>query len=205
MNALRVAPVVRERGPVLEIVIGRAAQSLAERIPDSNSAPTHARALGFSVSAWMTRRLARNTCRAAYWPLSRAIEAHAAAARPGSPTRSARCGPPGRRAAAALAALLRHEAGVRHQLGRPRRRQDIDLGLKRVCARVGLGSDWHPHEQRHTFVSVLSDAGVDIELIADATGHINSTVTREVYRHQITDKVARAAVDMDQVFGTGRA
>ena len=65
----------------------------------------------------------------------------------------------------------------------------MNLGFKRVCARAGLGSDWHPHEQRHTFVSVLSDAGVDIELIADATGHINSTVTREVYRHQITDKV----------------
>jgi len=89
--------------------------------------------------------------------------------------------------------------------GQPRRRQDIARGFKRVCAKAGLGSDWHPHEQRHTFVSVLSDAGVDIELIADAAGHINSTITREVYRHQIADKVARAAVAMDQVFGTGRA
>lgn len=89
--------------------------------------------------------------------------------------------------------------------GQPRRRQDIAHGFKDVCDKAGLGSDWHPHEQRHTFVSVLSDAGVDIELIADATGHINSSVTREVYRHQISDKVARAAVAMDQVFGTGRA
>lgn len=89
--------------------------------------------------------------------------------------------------------------------GHPRRRQDINKSFKRVCKRAGLGADWHPHEQRHTFVSVLSDAGVDIELIADAAGHINSTITREVYRHQISDKVARAAVAMDQVFGTGRA
>jgi len=41
-------------------------------------------------------------------------------------------------------------------------------------------------------------------LIADAAGHINSNVTRTVYRHQIADKVARAQA-MDQVFGTGRA
>jgi integrase len=87
--------------------------------------------------------------------------------------------------------------------GLPRRRQDIAKGLKRVCANAGLGSDWHPHEQRHTFVSVLSDAGVGIELIAEATGHINPMVTREVYRHQIADKVARAPTTMDQVFGTG--
>jgi integrase len=87
--------------------------------------------------------------------------------------------------------------------GRPRRRQDINRGFKQVCAGAGLGSDWHPHEQRHTFVSVLSDAGVDIELIADAAGHINSNVTRTVYRHQIADTVARAAAAMDQLFGTG--
>jgi integrase len=50
-------------------------------------------------------------------------------------------------------------------------------------------------------VSVLSDAGLDIEPIADATGHINSNVTRTVYRHQIRDKVAGAAAAMDEIFG----
>jgi IS30 family transposase len=54
-------------------------------------------------------------------------------------------------------------------------------------------------------VSVLSDAGVDIEDIADAAGHSSSTVTREVYRHQISDKVARAAEAMDRIFGAGGA
>ncbi len=34
-----------------------------------------------------------------------------------------------------------------------------------------------------------SDAGVDIEAIADAAGHKNSQVTRTVYGHQISDKV----------------
>jgi integrase len=74
-------------------------------------------------------------------------------------------------------------------------------GFRKACGQAGIGSGWHPHEQRHTFVSVLSDAGVDIEAIADAAGHINSNVTRTVYRHQIADKVSAAAKTMDEIFG----
>jgi N-acetylglucosamine-6-phosphate deacetylase len=51
---------------------------------------------------------------------------------------------------------------------------------------------------------VLSDAGVDIELIADG-GHVNSNVIRTVYRHQLADKVTTASAAMDQIFGTGSA
>jgi integrase len=87
--------------------------------------------------------------------------------------------------------------------GQPRRRQAVNNEFKKACERAGIGSDWHAHEQRHTFVSVLSDAGIDIEAIADAVGHVNSTVTRVVYRHQIADKVTHAAEAMDQIFGTG--
>jgi integrase len=89
--------------------------------------------------------------------------------------------------------------------GQPLWGAGVRVGFKRVCRRAGIGPDWHPHEQRHTFVSVLSDAGLDIEQIADAAGHVNSTVTRTVYRHQIADKVTRAAEAMDRIFGTGSA
>ena len=85
--------------------------------------------------------------------------------------------------------------------GQAQWRANVGRGFKKVCGRAGIGSGWHPHEQRHTFVSVLSAAGVDIEAIADAAGHINSTVTREVYRHQIADKVTGAAAAMDEIFG----
>ncbi len=54
-------------------------------------------------------------------------------------------------------------------------------------------------ETRHSFVSVLSDSGVSIEAIADAAGHINSKVTKAVYRHQIADQVAAAAAAWDQI------
>ena len=65
----------------------------------------------------------------------------------------------------------------------------------------GVGKDWTPREQRHTFVSVLSDSGVSIEDIADAVGHINSTVTKAVYRHVIADEITSAATAMDAIFG----
>ena len=64
-----------------------------------------------------------------------------------------------------------------------------------------LEMGWTPREQRHTFVSVLSDSGVDIEQIADAVGHVNSTVTKTVYRHQIADEITTVATAMDAIFG----
>jgi hypothetical protein len=42
---------------------------------------------------------------------------------------------------------------------------------------------------------------VSIEDIADAVGHVNSTVTKTTYRHQIVDEVTAAATAMDAIFG----
>jgi integrase len=84
--------------------------------------------------------------------------------------------------------------------GAPRWPQDVTRYFKVICKRAGVGN-WIPRELRHTFVSVLSDSGVDIEHIADAVGHVNSTITKTVYRHQIADKVTVAATAMDAIFG----
>lgn len=84
--------------------------------------------------------------------------------------------------------------------GGPRWPQDVRRQFAGLCKRAGLGTGWHPHETRHTWVSVLSDAGVDIEDIADAAGHVTSAVTRNVYRHQLADKLTRASVAMDAIF-----
>jgi integrase len=84
--------------------------------------------------------------------------------------------------------------------GAPRWPQDVTRYFKLICKRAGIGN-WIPRELRHTFVSVLSDSGVDIEHIADAVGHVNSTITKTVYRHQIADKVTVAATAMDAIFG----
>ncbi len=87
--------------------------------------------------------------------------------------------------------------------GQPRRLRDVREMFKRTCDRAGLGRGWQPRELRHSFVSVLSDHGVDIEQISDAVGHENSTITKTVYRHQIADVVTRAAMTMDDIFGSG--
>jgi integrase len=90
------------------------------------------------------------------------------------------------------------------EAGQPRQLRGVRAAFGRVTARAGIGH-WQPREMRHTFVSVLSDAGIDIEQIADAAGHVSSNVTRTVYRHQIADVTARAAQAMDRIFGTGSA
>jgi hypothetical protein len=41
----------------------------------------------------------------------------------------------------------------------------------------------------------------DIDDIDDAAGHVNSSATRNVYRHQIADQATKAAAAMDQIFG----
>jgi integrase len=84
-----------------------------------------------------------------------------------------------------------------------RRAQDVNLALKRLCRQAGIGEDWQPRETRHTFVSTLSDADVDIGKIADAVGHINSNVTRTVYRHALADVVSEAATVMDRLYPGG--
>ncbi|HEY3980302.1 MAG TPA: site-specific integrase, partial [Streptosporangiaceae bacterium] len=81
--------------------------------------------------------------------------------------------------------------------------QDVALQFGSLCKRAGLGKGWHPHETRHTWVSVLSEGGVDIEDIADAAGHVNSTVTRTVYRHQLADKITKASAAMDGILNVG--
>ena len=84
--------------------------------------------------------------------------------------------------------------------GGPRWAQDVRKQFGELCEHAGLGTGWHPHETRHTWVSVLSDAGVDIEDIADAAGHVTSAVTRNVYRHQLADRLTKAPAAMDAIF-----
>jgi integrase len=57
-----------------------------------------------------------------------------------------------------------------------------------------------PRELRHSFVSVLSDAGVPLEEISRLVGHSGTTVTKLVYRHQLKLVLQTGATVMDQRF-----
>ena len=62
---------------------------------------------------------------------------------------------------------------------------------------------------RHSFVSVLSESGLNVEEIARLVGHKGgSQVTERVYRKQLRPVIQTGATAMDLVFGTdlyGRA
>jgi integrase len=65
-------------------------------------------------------------------------------------------------------------------------------------------SEWTPRELRHSFVSLLSDAGVPLEQISQLVGHSGTTVTELVYRHQLRPVIQTGAIVMDQLFSGNR-
>jgi integrase len=76
----------------------------------------------------------------------------------------------------------------------------------KVTEAAGLGH-WHPHELRHSMVSLLSASGVALEDVADVAGHRpGSKMTGDVYRHRVTDAVGASAAEvMDGLFGSAVA
>jgi len=78
-------------------------------------------------------------------------------------------------------------------------RRDFRNVLRRV---EGINVDeWTPRELRHSFVSLMSDAGVRIEEISRLVGHSGTSVTELGYRHQIRPVVETGATVMDTLFG----
>ena len=70
-----------------------------------------------------------------------------------------------------------------------------------ILTAAGLNSaNWTPRELRHSFVSLMSDAGVPIEKIARLVGHTGTTTTETVHRKQIRPVVIGGAEVMDSLF-----
>ena len=78
-------------------------------------------------------------------------------------------------------------------------RRDLRRALRLV---PGLDpADWTPRELRHSFVSLLSDAGVSLEDISRLVRHSGTNVTELVNRHQIRPVIQTGATIMDRLFG----
>jgi integrase len=92
------------------------------------------------------------------------------------------------------------------------RRGSVPRWMLRMCAGTsaaplasvpGLNpEEWTPRELRHSFVSLLSDAGVPIEDVSRLVGHSSTSVTELVYRHQIRPVIQSGAMIMDRLFGS---
>lgn len=79
---------------------------------------------------------------------------------------------------------------------------NVRRDLRRALALVpGVVPEvWTPRELRHSFVSVLSDAGIPVEQISQLVGHRGTTVTELVYRHQLRPVLQTGATVMDRLF-----
>jgi integrase len=99
-----------------------------------------------------------------------------------------------------------HETGlvITTRLGTAMDAANVRRDFRRALALVpGLKpEEWTPRELRHSFVSLLSDAGVPIEDVSRLVGHSSTSVTELVYRHQIRPVIQSGATIMDWLFGS---
>lgn len=84
--------------------------------------------------------------------------------------------------------------------GSPYTSDDVLRRFRKITDAAGLGVKWTARELRHTFVSIMSDQGVDLEKISDLVGHANSHTTRTVYRHQLRPVINEGAEQMNVIF-----
>lgn len=76
----------------------------------------------------------------------------------------------------------------------------LNWRFSKMTRKAGIGH-WHPHEGRHTAVSIMSSNGVPIQDISDTVGHKSTHVTETVYWHVIRPTIRGGATVMDSVFG----
>ncbi|NNN20951.1 MAG: site-specific integrase [Acidimicrobiales bacterium] len=83
--------------------------------------------------------------------------------------------------------------------GKPINPSNFRRSFVKVTESAGLGH-WHPHELRHTAVSLLSAHSLPLQHIADMAGHSSTRMTGEVYRHSIQPSVSAHVAPMDAIF-----
>ena len=78
---------------------------------------------------------------------------------------------------------------------------NVRRSFRALCREAGLDAEaWTPRELRHSFVSLMSDAGVPLEEIARLVGHGSTKVTETVYRKQLRPILTGGAQVMDTLF-----
>ncbi|MDN3240854.1 site-specific integrase [Glycomyces tritici] len=89
------------------------------------------------------------------------------------------------------------------EAGTVRDAANVRRDFRKVVTAAGIEGEWTPREFRHTFVSIMSDAGVREELIANLVGHKRTSTTRTVYRHQLRPVITTGAEVLDELFDLG--
>ena len=88
--------------------------------------------------------------------------------------------------------------------GRPTHPTHVRSEFGKVAKRAGLGDGWTPNDLRHTAASLMADAGVPIEEVADQLGHRDTRMASLHYRHRIKETVSAGTV-LGDVLGARHA
>lgn len=85
--------------------------------------------------------------------------------------------------------------------GYPFSQRNVYDRIKSVLKKSALGKSGGPHILRHTHITLLVEAGVDLKTIMDRVGHEDSKTTYNIYTH-VTDKMKKdAQMKMKNRFG----
>ena len=72
-------------------------------------------------------------------------------------------------------------------------------GWAKYCEHIGL-EDVTPHMLRHTYASILYEAGIDVKSAQDLLGHADIQTTQNIYTHITKDKKAETANKLNAHF-----
>lgn len=77
----------------------------------------------------------------------------------------------------------------------------LNVRMNRLLKKTFIKKDATPHIFRHTHISMLTEAGVDISTIMKRVGHDDMETTMKIYTH-VTDKMKKdAPVKMSNLYG----
>ena len=74
--------------------------------------------------------------------------------------------------------------------GRPTDPKAVRNEFHKVIERSGIGGVWTPNLLRHSAASLMADAGMPIEQVADQLGHRDLRMLQKHYRHRIKPTVS---------------
>ena len=83
-------------------------------------------------------------------------------------------------------------------VGSPTDPPKVRAEFNHIIAAAELGDGWTPNMLRHSAASLMSDAGIPLERIADQLGHKDTRMLANHYRHQIRPTID-AALILDEV------
>jgi integrase len=77
--------------------------------------------------------------------------------------------------------------------GYPRAPQNVGRHFKELLARAGLPQTTRIHDLRHTYATLLLEAGVNSKVVSELLGHASIAITLSIYSH-VTPRMLDAAI-----------